>query len=193
MSIRLLYLSVCLFFLPLQAEAHKIHVFAWVSGEIVTVESGFSGNKPLLHAKITVKDTTSGDVIVTGNGDAKGMFTFTVPSEARTRKSDLLIIVKGGEGHQSEWLLPADEYLSALISDKDTDHQTDTVNTVELQRMIRKIVTQELAPIKRSLAESRQDKPDFRDVTAGIGFLLGLAGLISWTRNRKARKTETDA
>ncbi|HIQ38002.1 MAG TPA: hypothetical protein EYH36_08440 [Desulfocapsa sulfexigens] len=186
-----LFLSVCLLFLPIQAEAHKIHVFAWVSGDTITVESNFSGNKPLLHGKITVKDNKSGAVLLQGDGDTKGIFTFTVPSDARARKTDLLIVVSGSEGHQSEWLVPATEYLSEDSSPATNQH-TKTINNDELQIMIREIVKQELAPIKRRLAENRQNKPDFRDIMAGIGFLLGLAGLVTWMRNRKPKDTKTD-
>ena len=191
MSIGTLFLFVCLLFLPTQAEAHKIHVFAWVPGETVTVESSFSGNKPLLHGKTTVIDNKSGAVLLQGDGDTKGIFTFTVPSEARARKTDLLIVVAGNEGHQSKWLVPATEYLSDESS-QTTDQHANTIGNAELQIMIKKIVEQELAPIKRRLAENRQNKPDFRDIMAGIGFLLGLAGLVAWMRNRKPKGTKTD-
>jgi nickel transport protein len=191
MSIRLLFLSACLLFIPIQAEAHKIHVFAWVAGDTVTVESSFSGNKPLLHGKIIVKDNTSGAVLLQGIGNTKGIFTFIVPPEARAKKADLLIVVTGSDGHQSEWLVPATEYLLEDSSQVAEQH-ADTISNAELQLMIKKIVEQELAPIKRRLAENRQDKPDLRDIMAGIGFLLGIAGLVIWMRNRKAKGAATD-
>jgi len=49
MILRLSLLLATLFFLPQQAMAHKIHVFAWVSGDTVTVESSFSENRPLIR------------------------------------------------------------------------------------------------------------------------------------------------
>ncbi len=191
MSIRILLLAACLLFLPFQVEAHKIHVFAWVSGNTVTVESNFSENKPLLHGKITVKDNTSGAILLQGTGNTKGIFTFTVPPEARARKTDLLILVTGSEGHQSEWLVPATEYLLEDSTQAPVQH-AGSISNAELQILIKEIVAQELAPIKRSLAENRQEKPDLRDIMAGIGFLLGLAGLVTWMRNRKAKGTATD-
>ena len=50
--------------------------------------------------------------------------------------------------------------------------------------MLEELLDQKLAPIKRSLAESKQEKPDFQDIMGGIGYLLGLAGLVAWLRNR---------
>ena len=190
MFIRPLLLLACLLLLPLQTEAHKIHVFAWVSGNTITVESNFSGNKPLLHGKISVKNNKSGEILLEGKGDDKGIFTFTVPNKARDQKADLLIVVSGSEGHQSEWLVPATEYLSE--EDSPVKDDSVTLNNAELQRMIQEILAKELEPIKRSLAESRQNKPGFRDIMGGIGYLLGLAGLVAWLRNRKPKSHTTD-
>ncbi len=188
--IRFFLFLTFLFFLPLQAEAHKIHVFAWVSGDTITVESNFSGNKPLLHGKITVKNNKSGKILLEGSGDDKGIFTFTVPTEARDQKANLLIVVSGSEGHQSKWLIPAAEYLSEeppLATDNSV-----TLNNAELQEMIREILAKELEPIKRSLAENKQNKPGFHDIMGGIGYLLGLAGLVAWLKNRKPKSHKTD-
>ena len=179
-----------LLLLPIQAEAHKIHVFAWSSGDTVTVESSFSGNKPLLHGKIIVKDNRSGSILLQGNGDDKGVFSFTIPPKAKAQKADLLIVVSGSEGHQSEWLVPATEYLLDSTIPK-TDH-FENINSTELQKIIREIMEQELGPIKRSLAESKQQKPEFRDIVGGIGYLLGLAGLVAWLRNRKPKGHKSD-
>ncbi len=192
MSMPTFFLLACLCLLPTQAEAHKIHVFAWVAGDTVTVESNFSGDKPLINGKVTVKNKESDTILLEGIGDKKGIFTFTVPSELKTEKPDLLIVVSGGEGHQSEWLIPATEYLTA--STPPSQPFTSKANTKELQKMIRDTITQELAPIKRTLAENRQSKPGFRDIMGGIGYLLGFAGLIAWMRNRQPTKdSKTDA
>ncbi|HIP38908.1 MAG TPA: hypothetical protein EYG88_05950 [Desulfocapsa sulfexigens] len=189
MILRLSFFLATLFFLPQQALAHKIHVFAWVSGDTVTVESSFSGNRPLIGGKVTVKDNTSGTVLLTGVGDKKGIFTFPLPAKVKKKATDLLIVVAGNEGHQSEWLIPATEYLSA--THVPTPEVPDGMDNAELKKMLEELIRQELAPIKRSLAESRQNKPGFRDIMGGIGYLIGLAGLAAWLRNRaKPKKTD---
>ena len=190
MFIRPFLLLACLFFLPCHAQAHKIHVFAWVSGDTITVESNFSKDRPLVKGKITVQDNNSHAVLVQGISDDKGIFTFTVPASAKDEASDLLIVVSGSEGHQSEWLIPATEYLAdTKISVPET--VTD-LNSVELQKMLQKLLEQELAPIRRSLAENQQNKPGFRDIIGGIGYLLGLAGLVAWLKNRSPGIRKTD-
>ena len=190
MFIRSLVMLSCFLFLPYQVQAHKIHVFAWVSGDTITVESNFSKDRPLVKGKVTVQDNASHAVLLEGTGDEKGIFTFVVPAQAKAQAKDLLIVVSGSEGHQSEWLIPATEYL-ADSSGSPPEISTD-LNSAELQKMLQELLEQELAPIRRSLAENRQDKPGFRDIMGGIGYLLGLAGLVAWMKNRSPRTSKTD-
>ncbi len=184
-----------IFLLPQQVFAHKIHVFAWVSGNTITVEASFSGKRPLINGSITVKDKNSGTVLLTGQGDKKGIFSFTIPPQARNEAMDLLIVVTGSEGHQNQWLVPASEYLPEHIPEKTVQPKQKplsskkTVSTVsdnqELKRIMEELLKQELAPIKRSLAMAEERKPGFLDIMGGIGYLLGLAGLAAWFRYRR--------
>lgn len=184
---RIFFLLSCLLLLllPCMVQAHKIHVFAWVSGDTVTVESGFSGNRPLINGSVTIQDNKSKNILLEGTGDKKGVFTFSIPAIARKEKMDLLVIVTGSEGHQSQWLIPADEYLSPQIPVNTPAQSPGTLDNNELKQMIQELLSQELAPIKRSLAEARDKKPGFRDIMGGIGYLLGLAGLVAWLKNRR--------
>jgi len=182
---RTVFLLSCLLFLPCLVQAHKIHVFAWVSGNTVTVESSFSGNRPLINGTVTIQDSKSKALLLEGTGDKKGIFTFAIPALARKEKMDLLVVVSGSEGHQSQWLIPADEYLSTKPPVNVPAQAPATVDNDELKEMIRQILSQELAPIKRSLAAAENRKPGFRDIIGGIGYLLGLAGLVAWLKNRR--------
>lgn len=184
-----LYLLLILLLLPLQAQAHKIHVFAWVSGNSVTVESGLSGNHPLVKGTVTVTDAQTAELLLQGTGDSKGIFTFEIPVAAKEKAADMLITVAGGEGHQSEWLIPASEYLTETPVNTKKIPLQQVLNNEELEQMLKKILGEELAPIKRSLARASEQKPGFRDIMGGIGYLLGLAGLVAWLRNRKTSNT----
>ncbi len=191
-----LLLAACFLF-PGQGLAHKIKVFAWVSGNTVTVESGFAGNKPLRNGTITVSDNLTGAVLLQGTADAQGIFTFAVPEKAKAEAMDLLILVSGGEGHQNQWLVPAREYLPeqdlpappAVTSD-DSRTLSATVDQAELKMMLEEILARELAPIKRSLAKAEENKPTVSDILGGIGYLIGLAGLAAWLKNRRSRKEQ---
>ena len=184
-----LYLLLIFLLLPLQAQAHKIQVFAWVSGNSVTVESGFSGNRPLVKGTVTVTDAQTTELLLQGTGDSKGIFTFEIPTSIKEKAADMLITVAGGEGHQSEWLIPASEYLTGTPAKTKKIPQQQALNNEELEQMLKKILEEELAPIKRSLAKASEQKPGFRDIMGGIGYLLGLAGLVAWLKNRKTSNT----
>jgi len=178
-----LFLFLILLLLPLQAHAHKIHVFAWVSGNTVTVESGFSGSRPLVKGTVNIKNAKTEELLVEGTGDSKGIFHFEIPASVKETSADMLITVTGGEGHQSEWLIPAAEYLAESVSKQIPQQQN--INNNELKQMIQQLLEEELKPIRRSLAQAAEQKPGFRDIMGGIGYLLGLAGLVAWMKNRK--------
>ena len=193
-----LSLLLALFFLfPAQGLAHKIQVFAWVSGNTVTVESGFAGNKPLRNGAVTVKENKSGTILLQGTGDEKGIFTFSIPDRARAEAMDLLIVVSGGEGHQNQWLIPAREYLPEhalpsppVMAEASSVAHPVPVDNAELRKMVAELLEQQLAPIKRSLARGEENKPGIRDILGGIGYLIGLAGLAAWLRNRRPKKEQ---
>lgn len=191
-----LFLLITLFLLPCQALAHKIHVFAWVSDNTVTVESSFSGNRPLINGIVTVTDNSSKKLILEGTGDKKGIFTFAIPAIAQKEAMDLLIVVTGGEGHQNQWLIPAGEYLSDHTPIPSAAQPVSTPKTSpanltnnELRQLLKELLNEELAPIKRSLAKAEDKKPTFHDIMGGIGYLLGLAGLVAWLRNRRPQES----
>jgi nickel transport protein len=196
---QLFLLLACLLLFPSEGLAHKIRVFAWVSGNTVTVESGFANNRPLLNGEITIKDNKEGTVLLQGIGDENGIFTFPVPDQARAEASDLLIIVSGGEGHQNQWLLSAAEYLpqgeeptperKPSLPPTASPSSSTEVNNTELKQLITEVLEEQLAPIRRSLAKAENKKPTINDILGGIGYLIGLAGLAAWLKNRSPQKT----
>ena len=198
-------LFVFLFLFPSEGLAHKIRVFAWVSDNMVTVESGFAGNRPLIKGKVTVKDNKTGTVLLQGVGDAKGIFTFPIPDTAKAKATDLLIVVSGGEGHQNHWLIPAAEYLPdqeappAAVDPSGVAPSPSLplavppaapagITNAELKKIVEEALAEQLAPIKRSLAKAEERKRTISDILGGIGYLLGLAGLAAWFRNRRPGK-----
>ncbi len=194
---QLFLLLAYLFLFPSESLAHKIRVFAWVSGNMVTVESGFAGKRPLINGKVTVKDNKNGTILLQGNSDEKGVFTFPIPDKARAEARDLLIVVSGGEGHQNQWLIPSTEYLpqgevpspaldkKPCLSPTASPSSSAEVDNAELKQLIEEVLEEQLAPIRRSLAKAENKKPTIHDILGGIGYLLGLAGLAAWLKNRR--------
>lgn len=179
---------------PALSQAHKIRVFAWIAGDTVTVESGFSGGRPLVQGSVDVQDTTTGASLLQGKTDAQGIFTFSLAETVKEQGMELRIIVSGGEGHRNEWLLLTGEEQDDVARRSDNTAGTaaapeQTVSeqnsSAELTRILDQLLEEKLAPIRRSLARTEEQQPGFTDILGGIGYLIGLAGIIAWMKSRR--------
>ena len=195
--------------LPLTANAHKLRIFAWPEGDIIYGETAFSGERRPKNAEITVQDAASHTILLTTRTDEQGKFNFTVPRKAVVEHLDLLLVVNAGEGHRGEWPLPAVEYLTLTLTPKIVgvsestptvpknvpSSSADTANAVLIdEQLLRRIVDEELekklTPLRRILAESKDSSPGLRDILGGIGYILGLAGILAWLQAKKQHKKE---
>jgi nickel transport protein len=200
--------SICVL-LPLTVNAHKLRIFAWAEGEIIYGETAFSGNRKPKNAQITVQDAASHAILLTTQTDEHGIFSFTVPQKAINNHLDLLLIVNAGEGHRGEWPMTAAEYLTLTPTSKSTGLKqstptvaknvpsppADTAQAVLInEQLLRRIVDEELekklSPLRRVLAESKDNRPGLKDILAGIGYILGLAGILAWLQAKKLHKKE---
>ncbi len=50
--------------------------------------------------------------------------------------------------------------------------------------MFKIILSKELVPIKRDIAELKEPKIDFRDILGGIGYIFGIMGIILYFKSR---------
>jgi nickel transport protein len=62
-------------------------------------------NTPVNQGKITVLDPKTDKVLLTGQTDEQGKFSFKMPAEAAPQKMDLKIVIDAAMGHRAEWLL----------------------------------------------------------------------------------------
>ncbi len=65
---------------------------------------------------------------------------------------------------------------------------TTTLTRAEMELLVRDAVSQEIAPLRRELAQRSQTDPGLREILGGIGWLVGLAGLATWWRSRASGK-----
>lgn len=196
------------FCLPGQGLAHRVNVFAYVEGDTVHVECSYSKSDRVRFGDIQVKNAATGKVYLTGKTDAKGNFAFKVPAEARAAKADLQIHLNAGEGHQNTWLVKADEYLNAAPTSDATKTpvaptaKADTAQPAATTAAslgdaaaLRAIVTnavdtaveKKIAPLRRMLLDQEEKGPGAREIFGGIGYLVGIAGIVAYLRSRKER------
>jgi nickel transport protein len=202
-------ISVSLAVLPMMvgsALAHRVNVFAWVEGDMIHVESKFSGGKKVKAGKISVMDP-QGVELVSGRTNDQGKFSFKVP-----KRTDLKIVLTAGQGHRGEWTLRADEIkelpagtalekstekamqpegketISITSMDSGTAAPETAIKPEELVAIIETVLDKKLKPITRMLADLRQEGPTLRDIIAGIGYILGLVGVAAYVHSRKKKE-----
>lgn len=182
------------------SHAHKVNLFAYVDGNSVVTDSGYSRSKRVHDGIIEVYDETSGRMLLSGNTNDNGKFDFEIPAEARAEKMNLRLLLKAGTGHQAEWTVKYAEYGAAkgpFAADKQ-DHGHLAVAAPEQGKagaataasadtaQIEAIVRREIAPVKQMLADMNQAGPSVTEIVGGIGYILGLFGIVAYMKSRKS-------
>ncbi|WP_156921469.1 hypothetical protein [Desulfovibrio inopinatus] len=187
------------------AHAHKVRVFAYMEGNDVIAETAFSGGSPAKGAHIIAFDAATDAELAAGETNSDGIWRFPLPESAQNATKGIRIVLNVGEGHRGEWLLEPSEYLTTSVSPSDTAvpvPQTTatpstpapaasiasngtTLDEAELTRVLGSLLDQKLSPIKRQLLQLEDPGPSFKDIVGGIGFLVGIAGIVAYLRSRK--------
>lgn len=200
MIVRNLYAALFTVYLILStaslAFCHKIYVFAYEAGGNITVEGKFTNGRPTRDGKVEVVDIESKTLYATGTTDNEGIFTFPVPQKASEKKATMSVSVDLGEGHKGSWLLEPDDYVSESVQQDAAEVPMHThspspqgsPSLPEIERVIKAVVAEELAPIKREMAQQANRKPDIQDILGGLGYILGIAGLAAYFSSKKKEK-----
>lgn len=182
------------------SQAHKVNIFAYVDGDTVVTDSGYSRSKRVSGGDVEVYDAASGDLLLSGKTDADGKYSFQIPEKARQQGMDLRLLLKAGVGHQAEWVVKAEEY--AVVPAAETSvAETPTIEAMTAAPALGETVTaaapvmdtavveaimrRELAPVKEMLADMSQPGPSVTEILGGIGYIFGLFGVAAYFKSRK--------
>jgi nickel transport protein len=201
-----LYLFVCVIIICFssQAVAHRINLHAYVEGETCHVEAYFSQSRKVQLAHVEVWDP-QGDKLLEGTTDREGRFSFKIP-----QKTDLKIVLATRLGHRSDFTIKADE-ISRVKQGNDqapsllnsetghSHHDTEFINESGEMILVDPDVLQEMLDhtVKHALDEKfktfyamlsktkEEDGVTASRIIAGIGYILGVFGLIMFLASRK--------
>jgi len=184
---------LCLWSEP--ALAHKVNIFAYAEGDSVFTESYFSDGRKAVGAKVTVYDK-AGMQLLEGVTDREGLFAFKIP-----KREDLRIVLQASMGHRNEYELSRSELSGEEVTPQTSESagttvgisaqaEGDTVVRMDMDRiaeLIDRSLERRLAPVVAAMSriQKAQEKPDFRDIIGGIGYIVGIAGLVMILRSRK--------
>jgi nickel transport protein len=181
-------------FLPSDAGAHRVNIFAWVEGDTVLVECKYPDGREVYEGVIRVLDS-AGKELLNGKTNTKGEFSFKVP-----KQDDLTIVLEAGMGHRADWplskqdLAPAGE--SAVSSApapkaeapppaaKESAPGAASPLPAGIDQAIEKALDKKLAPVLRMLAEMHEQKVRLTDVLGGIGYIIGLVGVAAYFKRK---------
>ena len=177
--------------------AHKVTVFAWVEGDIVFTQSKFSGGKRVVGGNITVYDDKE-NILLKGETNNQGEFSFPL-----LQKPPLVIELNAGMGHMARWRIEPDDVTEIDKASTPPNDQIETQdnrpspvrykdtsyeNKDELTALIEEILDKKLAPIMKILADSQQKGPSLSDIMGGIGYIIGLVGIVAYFKNRQIKR-----
>ncbi len=172
----------------LPALAHRIQVLAYPSGGEIVVEATVGNEQPVTKgSEVTVTRSVNGDVLLRGETDIQGRFTFPIPK--LSPKTGLLISVNSGMGHiGSSTLTPEelkDQQLSAPPKPEKSKASSLSPEEQRLSALISRAVAKEVEPLKHMLAKEMDSGPSMRDIIGGIGWLVGIGGLLAALKKRR--------
>jgi nickel transport protein len=178
------------------ALAHRILVFAFVEGGVIHTESKFVPDTPVRQGKVQVLDKKNRQVLLTGQTDNQGKFSFKIPPEALAQKLDLEIVTEAAMGHRGSWLLKAENFVTGAPPGKAADparaSATDApapgtlhLNQQKLDAALDKALERQLAPIKEALIKMSAHRTSMADIIGGLGYLVGIFGLLAYFKSKK--------
>lgn len=188
------------------AQAHRVLVYAYADGDIIHTESKFVGSGAVQQGQVQILDQKTGKILLSGTTDDQGKFSCKIPPEAAAQRLDLLIAVEASMGHRGEWQLKAESYLPAVEAAAPLaappppaptlatptpavppDPKAGAVDRQMLEETLNKVLERQLAPMKEMLTESQVHKTTLTDVIGGIGYIMGIFGLLAYLQSRKKR------
>jgi len=172
----------------LPALAHRVQVLAYPSGGEIVVEATVGNNEPVTRgSEVTVAKSVNGDILLRGETDRQGRFKFPVPD--LSPNTGLLITVNSGMGHVGSSTLPPEELKGQQLSEptKKKERKESSLSPEEqrLSDLVSRAVAREVEPLKRMLAKKMDSGPSMRDIIGGIGWLVGIGGLLAALKKKR--------
>ena len=159
--------------------AHKIHVFADRQGEAVKGYAYFQNGDRASGVTVTLY-AENGQKIAEKKTGGQGDFSFTAGQSSPVR-----VVVSTVDGHRGEYSLAGPEKKKRAAPEREPADLPREFPGFPEQRL-KEIVREEMRPFREELAEYRSEIR-FSDILAGIGFILGVFGLLMYFTSRSRK------
>lgn len=181
------------FFLAGVSHAHGLNLFAAPEGDAIRGSVYFaSGPAKNITVKVFGPDGALLGETVSGED---GAFLWTPP-----QRCDLRFVAETVDGHRGEFVIPASELPESLPAANLPPEPAPTSAApqvspsvsaapmeIDLQRLIESAVSREVQPLRAQL-DALEHATRLRDALGGIGYIVGVVGLLAWFKGRAARR-----
>lgn len=190
------------------ALAHKVKVFAWTEGAVISGYVYFPGGARAQNVRVVFygpEDKSLGETVT----NKKGEFAFTAPY-----KCDYRVVADIGDGHQAEYTLPASELPDSLaelgsgskqaaqeeaasapamkkppVSGIEGEGVSAVLSDSRLTELVEKAVMKQVLPLREQI-EQYEEKVRLHDILGGIGYIIGLMGVVLYLKASARLKKE---
>jgi nickel transport protein len=178
------YLFLFILLLSESAYAHKVKLFATVTGDVISGYVYFPGGEraQAVSVKIFLANNQLEDTVQTNE---RGEFQFHAKTHATHR-----LVANLGEGHLAEYTVNANEFSDiAPIADREPSVENLAVSpqncniSEQLPEIVAKVVSQQIRPLREQL-EAYQEKIGLHDILGGIGYIFGVMGVLFYLAKR---------
>ncbi|MGM0423994.1 MAG: hypothetical protein ACQEQX_03610 [Thermodesulfobacteriota bacterium] len=205
-----LAICLCLALCSAPAQAHRVNLYCSLQQKEILCEASFADGSPVSGADIVVQDTEGQEELLSTETDRQGQASFALPEKTLQSGADLEVTLQASMGHQDSWTIPAKEYahleqpgeegLDATPGNRQESQEPsskadsqpsqeessrDWPSRQELRDIVAEELAQELEPLQKKLRS--RDKVSLQDVLAGLGYILGLAGIAFYFKGRKGQ------
>ena len=207
----LLFTACCLLFVSL-ANAHKVNIYAYAEDSMVHSESYFVDGTKCKNSVLEVFDGRNGIKLLEGKTDEEGKFSFKIP-----KVTSLKLVLHASMGHQADFTIGEDEVREAVgmkqppksssvkvpsKSESSTSMNTQKKETAEISELkgvseseieaiVESVIDRKLKPMERMLVKLQESsgKPGITEIIGGIGYIIGILGIVAYFKARKGMKT----
>lgn len=169
--------------------AHKVVASAWIDGNDIEGEVGLSNGEMAANGTPVKVFDLQGNVLGETKVTNEGLFRFTPTKPIAHHFSANL-----GAGHVANVIVNPDELPQGLKTNNPAPQMMQkpsqpSVSSDEIATLVAKAVRKEVQPLRKEIAQYKE-KNDMQSILGGIGYILGLTGIIFYIAARRKESTK---
>lgn len=170
------FIVVCCLSFSQSAIAHALRAVAQFDGKQITGMAYYSDFSVAVKTYFQVRDGTTEKFITEGITDDEGNFSIAIPDDFINEDIEYEVIVEGEEGHRVSIIAPK-------LNQGDSDlNENDAISQPNAQS--NGLTSNDLMQLRTDIQQLKE-KLYFHDIISGIGYIIGIFGLLAFIASRR--------